>query len=210
MDFAINPGALSNMQTAVVDALIAGAEARDLVPLAFWFGAADPEGIQAVLGDAGPVALVNLQHMQNGPARSAEFLSLDIPVLQALGYRHGDPQGWRAAESGVPMHMVAPFLSVPEGWGMSDPLVIEAVEAGQSVPIPEQMNALLDKLAALATLRRTPPADKRLALLFWNYPAGEKNLSASHLNVPASLEALTGALADACYTVPATGEAALI
>lgn len=208
--FAIHPGTLSNMQTAVVDALIASAEARGLAPLAFWFDAADPEGIQAVLGDAGPVALVNLQHMQNGPARSAEFLTLDIPVLQALGYRQDDPQGWRAAESGVPMHMVAPFLSVPEGWGMSDPLVIEAVEAGQSVPIPEQMNALLDKLAALATLRLTPPADKRLALLFWNYPAGEKNLSASHLNVPASLEALTGALADAGYTVPATGEAALI
>ncbi len=198
------------MQTKVLDALVAASEARGLVPLVFWFDAADPRALQTHLGPAKPDILVNLQHMQNGSARRAEFRALDIPVLQTLTYRQGDPATWREATSGVPMHMVAPFLSVPESWGMSDPLVIDAVEGGEPVPITEQIEALLDKAAALAALRRTPASEKRLALMFWNYPAGEKNLSASHLNVPRSLERLTAALAAAGYDVLPTAEARLI
>src|SRR5690606_16939149 len=110
-----------------------------------------------------------LQHMQNGPARQAEFLALDIPVLQTLSYREGDRAAWRRASSGVPSHMVAPFLSLPERWGMGDPLVIDVVEDGEPVPIEEQVDALLAKAEALTRLRRTPPAEKRLAAMFWNY-----------------------------------------
>ncbi|MGV8763023.1 cobaltochelatase subunit CobN, partial [Pseudomonas aeruginosa] len=46
--------------------------------------------------------------------------------------------------------------------------------------------ALLDKLDRLLRLRRLPAADKHLALMFWNHPEGEKNVAASHPNVPAS------------------------
>lgn len=207
---AFHAGSLSAMQTHVIDALVAGAEARGLAPLAVWFDAADPRALRSLLEPAGAAVLVNLHHMQNGPARRAEFESLGIPVLQTLGFRDGGPEDWRRASSGIPPHLVAPFLAVPEGWGMSDPLVIEAVENGEPAPIPEQVAALLDKAGALAALRRTPNAGKRLAVMVWNYPPGEKNLSASNLNVPRSLERLTGALAAAGYAVPPTGEARLI
>ncbi|WP_247889965.1 cobaltochelatase subunit CobN [Azospirillum brasilense] len=208
--FAFHAGSLSAMQTGVIDALVAGAESRGLAPLAIWFDATDPQALQSLLRPAGAALLVNLHHMQNGPARRAEFESLGIPVLQTLGYRDGGPEDWRRAPGGVPSQLVAPFLAVPEGWGMSDPLVIEAVERGEPVPIAEQVAALLDKVAALAALRRTANADKNLAVMVWNYPPGEKNLSASNLNVPRSLERLTGALAAAGYDVPPTEEARLI
>ncbi len=204
--FAIHSNTLGNMQTKVVDALVEGSEARGMVPLVFWFEAAKPRALHDVFAASKPDVLINLQHMQNGSARSAEFLALDIPVLQSLTYRLGDRAAWRAATSGVPMYMVAPFLSVPESWGMSDPIVVNAIEDGEPAPLPEQVGALLNKAAALAELRRTPPPEKRLALMFWNYPPGEKNLAASHLNVPRSLERLTAALAAAGYEVPPTSE----
>lgn len=204
--FAIHASAIANMQTAIPDRLIAGTEARGMIPLVFWFDAADPEALRRAFADARPDILVNLQHMQNGAARSAEFLALDIPVLQTLTYRQGDPGAWRAAASGVPQSMTAPFLSLPESWGMSDPLVIDAIRDGAPAPMEDQIDALLDKAASLAALRRTPATQKRLGLMFWNYPPGEKNLSASHLNLPRSLERLTRALAEAGYDVPPTGE----
>ena len=208
--FAFHVSSLSSMQTGVLDALIAGAEARGLAPLAFWFDAADPSALRSLLEPAAPAALVNLHHMQNGAARRAEFESLDVPALQTLGYRDGDAEAWRRAASGVMQHLVAPVLAAAERWGMSDTLVIEVVENGEPVPLPEQTALLLDKAAALAALRAAAPADKRLALMVWNYPPGEKNLSASNLNVPRSLERLTAALAAAGYDVPPTDEARLI
>ena len=48
----------------------------------------------------------------------------------------------------------------------------------------------MDKALRLARLQRLAPAEVRSALLFYNYPPGEKNLGASFLNVPRSLEAL--------------------
>ncbi|TWT05039.1 cobaltochelatase subunit CobN [Reyranella sp. CPCC 100927] len=208
--FAVHASALANMQTRVIDALVAASEARGLVPLVFWFEAADPRALQSTLGSASPDVLVNLQHMLNGPVRLAEFQALDRPVLQTITFREGDPAAWRRATSGVPPHIVAPFLSLPESWGVSDPLVIDAVENGEPTPLPEQVAALLDKAAALAALRRTPVADKRLALMFWNYPIGEKNLSASHLNVPRSLERISKALSAAGYDVTPADERQLI
>lgn len=59
-------------------------------------------------------------------------------------------------------------------------------------------------------MRRLPAADKHLALMFWNHPEGEKNVAASHLNVPASLARLGEALRAAGYRVATSDESALI
>lgn len=206
----IHRGAIAGMETRVVDALVAGAEARGIMPLVFWTGDAGPEALRSQIGPAQPDVLLVATHLQNGPAWAAEFLALDIPVIQTVSYREGGIAHWQASQSGMAQHLVAPFLALPEAWGASDPMVVDAVENGEPVPIPSQFQALMAKVARLAALRRKPAAEKRLALMIWNYPPGAKNLSASHLNVPRSLERLTGALAQAGYDVPATGETGLI
>lgn len=208
--FAIHPSLVSGMETQVIDALVARAEAQGMMPIVFWFEAGDATALQKLLMPAGADVLVIATHLQNGPARKAEFLKLGIPVLQAISYRDGDPQSWASAQSGMSSRLVAPFLAVPEGWGVSDPIVIDAVRNGEPVPILPQVDALLAKAARLAALRQKPAADKRLALMFWNYPPGEKNVSASNLNVPRSLAKLTEALAAAGYDVSPADELRLI
>ena len=206
----IHRGMISGMETRVVDALVAGAEARGVIPLVFWTGDAGPEALRRQIGEAQPDVLLVATHLQNGPARAAEFLALDVPIIQTVSYREGGIAHWQQAQSGIAQRLVVPFLALPEAWGVSDPMVIDAVEDGELVPIPSQLEALLAKVARLATLRRKPAGEKRLALMIWNYPPGDKNLSASHLNVPRSLERLTAALAQAGYDVPASDEARLI
>lgn len=87
---------------------------------------------------------------------------------------------------------------------------ISALENGEPKLMAGQAEALLDKLDRLLRLRRLPAADKHLALMFWNHPEGEKNVAASHLNVPASLARLGEALRAAGYRVATSDESALI
>ncbi|MDI9719180.1 hypothetical protein, partial [Pseudomonas aeruginosa] len=68
--------------------------ASAMAPLAVWFDDSDPEALRKSFAGADVQALVNLQHLQNGPARRAEFLALDVPVLQTLGYRDGNEADW--------------------------------------------------------------------------------------------------------------------
>ncbi|MCQ4292124.1 cobaltochelatase subunit CobN [Pseudomonas stutzeri] len=208
--FAIHRGAIADGQLAAIDELIRRSERHGQAPLAFWFDESDPQGLTELFAGADVQALVNLQHMQNGPARKAEFLELDVPVLQTFGYRDGSEADWLAEPSGMQARTAAAFLSVPEAWGMSDTLVISALQDGEPQLMEGQVEALLDKLDRLVRLRQRPADEKHLALMFWNHPDGERNLSASHLNVPASLAGLSDALQRAGYDVPAKAEAELI
>jgi len=207
---AIHSSAISSMQTQVIDAVIRRSEALGQMPVAFWFDADAADALNKVARPANPDVLINMQHMGNGNARMAEFRQLGIPVLQTLNYRDGDIAEWQQATSGAPSRLVAPFIAVYEIWGMSDPLVIAAVEKGELAPMLEQVDAVLRKAAMLAALRHTAAADKRLALMFWNYPQGEKNFAASNLNVPRSLESLTRSLRAAGYDVPVASEQQVI
>lgn len=202
--------AIGSMETGVLDAVIDRAAAHGVQAFGLWFDASDERGLSAALEPLMVDAIVNLTHLQNGQARQAEFLELDVPVIQTLSSRQGTAEAWRSASSGVAPALVATFIAVPEGWGMSDPIVIGAVEEGEQRPIPEQVDALAAKLARLAALRRKPDLEKRLALMFWNYPAGENNLSASHLNVPRSVALLSERLAASGYKVRPTTEQGLI
>lgn len=199
--FAIHRGALVDGQLRLIDELIRRSEARGQAPLAFWADDKDPQALGKILEPVDSEVLVNLQHMQNGAARQAEFLALGIPVLSTLTWREGDRAHWRASNSGVMPRTAATMLTVPESWGMTDPLVIAAIEDGEATPIPEQVDALLGKIDSLSRLRRLAPFEKRLALMFWNHPDGEKNISASNLNVPRSLARLSIALQQSGHDV---------
>ncbi|MGK6354413.1 cobaltochelatase subunit CobN [Sphingomonas sp. DT-207] len=198
---AMSEGLIRDMQTDTLDAVVAAIEDKELLAAPFWYDEADPEALTKVVAPLDAVALVNMTHMQNADARRAEFAALGIPVLQAVADRTNDLAGWRTDSSGISPQSAAVALSVPESWGISDPLVVSAVEKGRAVPIPEQVALLAAKLQRLAVLRTKPAAEKNVALFFWNYPAGEKNLAASNLNLPRSIARLTAEMAKAGYRV---------
>ncbi|GGJ87629.1 cobaltochelatase subunit CobN [Pseudomonas matsuisoli] len=208
--FAIHRGSIVDGQLQLVDDLIRKTEARGMLPLVFWFDDALSDALQRMLKPADVDVLVNLQHMQNGAARKVELEALDIPVLQAFTSREGSRDAWRAGSTGIAQRSAVSLMALPESWGMVDPLVIAAVENGEPAPIEEQVDALLGKAERLARLRHKPEAEKRIAVMFWNHPGGERNIAASNLNIPRSLAHLSRALKDAGYGAEAHDEAFFI
>jgi len=171
--------------------------------------------ITALLSSAGqPRAdvLINMQIMLNGAGRKEEFEQLGIPVLQAMPYRGGEQADWEADPKGLDPQDIPFYLAQPEFAGLIDPLFAAATRKadGDIVPIERQLQAVIDKAMRLARLQRLPHEDVKTAIQFYNYPPGEKNLGASFLNVPRSLERLLDAYAERGYSVEQTDETWLI
>jgi cobaltochelatase CobN len=120
--------------------------------------------------------------------RLARYRAQNMPVLNVINYRNGNREEYQADLAGISTFYIPFRLSVAEYIGIQDPVVLSTNEGGEMVPMPEQLDLLLGKAVKLAQLKRKANADKRLALVFWNTPAGEQNISASNMNVPSAGE----------------------
>lgn len=197
----MSSSAVSDDDTAVIDALIAALNAKGLDGVGVWFDQRRPQGLTEAVAPLAPALLINTQHIVAGDAIRDQLAALDLPALLTFSYREGGIEAWRSADTGLPSRSAAALLAPAEAWGMNDPMVISAFEKGGLAPIPEQIEAVAGRAASLVNLQRKPNVDKRLALMFWNHPGGEANVSASNLNVPRSLEALSRDLNGAGYAV---------
>lgn len=202
----MSSSSVSDDDTAVPDALIAALDAHGIDGVGVWFDQRQARGLIEAVAPLNPDLLINTQHIVAGGVIRDQLAQLDVPMVTTFSYRDGDADAWRGSPSGLPSRSAAALLAPAETWGVSDPMVIAAVDDGALVPIPEQIEAVAARAARQSALRRTPNADKRLALMFWNHPGGEANISASNLNVPRSLEALSQDLNAAGYAVPALPE----
>ncbi len=181
---------LSSEQTSWFDDLVQRIEARGAIAMPVY--AAATESVIPFLSRDGKSLvdlIINTQIMLAPELRKIDFAGLGVPVLQATAYRRGDSKEWRADQQGLALADVPFYLAQSEYTGISDIMIIAAHDksADQIVAIPEQSQALADKALRMLALQQKPHAEKRLGLMFWNYPPGEKNLSASYLNLPRSL-----------------------
>ncbi|RDK08024.1 cobaltochelatase subunit CobN [Cupriavidus lacunae] len=211
---AIHQAYVSGLDSAFIDDLIRRLEARHARALTFYGPVMDADGILRMAMPEGRRlvdVLVNGQIMLNPQGRRAEFEKLDVPVMQVMPYRKGDAQAWQDDPHGISLTDTPFYLVQPELAGVIDPIVAAATARGDGaiVGLPAQLDSVADKALALARLRSLPNADKRVAILYYNYPAGEKNLSASFLNLPKSLASTLAALRAAGYTTEAADEARL-
>lgn len=201
--------------TGFIDATIARLEAAGALAVPMYTSAMGNGEISQLLAYQGKPrgdVLINMQIMLNANGRKAEFDALGMPVLQAMPYRAGEEADWQADAQGIEVVDIPFYLAQAEYAGLIDPLVAASTRQadGDILPIDRQLQALVDKALRLARLQRLAPAEVRSALLFYNYPPGEKNLGASFLNVPRSLEALLAAYAERGYDVKTLDEQQLI
>ncbi len=163
--------------------------------------------------DGRPIVHVMLVHTFLGvdpDARKAWHRSLDVPAIPVLTYRGGTREDYLADPVGVSRFELPFTLTNAEYIGLQDPVVLAANEGGELVPMPEQLQMLVDKAVRLARLRMMRNADKRLALFYWNHPPGETNQGASNLNVPRSIGHLVDRLRAQGYAIEPATEDALI
>ncbi|MBI2748368.1 MAG: cobaltochelatase subunit CobN [Burkholderiales bacterium] len=211
---AFHQQSIAAEQTGLIDDLIARIEAGGAVPLAFYSPVMDNTAATQMLAPGGKTladVLINTQITLNPESRRTEFEKLGIPVIQALNYRKGDVQAWRDDAVGIALMDVPFYLAQAEYAGVHDILIASATDTAsdQVRPIAEQASAVVGKALAMARLAHLDNADKKVVILFWNYPPGEKNLGASYMNLPTSLEDTLASLQAAGYRTEARDAASL-
>ncbi len=210
---AMFASAIGSDSTAHIDALVREVEARGGIALPFFRDTDAGVPVDALLSrDGKPFVdvVANFEILYRSDI-GADYARLGVPVLQAITYWDGAEAVWQADRQGISPGATSFYLALPEQAGFIDPLI---VAAGRSrtppQPIRAQIKALADKAFNYAALRRTPAADKRVGIVFYNYPPGEKNLGASGLNLPRSLHATLVALREAGYGADLPTEPALL
>jgi cobaltochelatase CobN len=167
-------------------------------------------------------ALVGLTlKIGNVPEKLAPLLSrLDVPVLNAIALNSQSRAEWERSPSGLEFIERSWQVGSAELAGAVAPTIVASKEklvdvaTGQSftmtLPIPERVARLADRVMALVRLRREPPAGKRIAVIYYNYPPGGEGIGASYLNVmPQSLMQILNRLRAGGYDVgnaPASGD----
>ena len=186
--------------TALIDAVIAEIERQgaEAIPI---FGY--PAGItfETLLRDAdgsarADVALAFLFRFA-GPDAGESLRKLDIPVLSLISLYGRSEAEWRDSAQGLSMFEGTFQIAVPELAGLVAPTVVGSKErrtdpdTGLTIvasrPIVPRVTLAVQRALGYAALAATPNADKRVAVLFYNYPPGKAGIGASYLNVADSL-----------------------
>jgi cobaltochelatase CobN len=204
---------------APVEALVRALEARGLNVLPV-FG----PHLAAVLGALpSPGELDVLLTTTSFSAGAGDALErLDVPVLQAI-FCASSENVWAANVTGLSPRDVAMNVALPEFDGR---LITAAVSFKNTLahdvalqtdvvryqPRADRVAHVADLARNWARLRRTPPAERKVAILLANYPSKNARVgNAVGLDTPASLHALLRALRDAGYdtgpSLPADGQA---
>ena len=205
---------LAAQQMGTIDEMIRQIEAKGGIAWPFYAPTKDADAIRKMVmigSDVLPNVLINTQAIFNPKGRRFEFEQLQIPVIQGMPYRNGTPSDWEKDEHGVSMMNIPTFLSQAELAGSGDIQIIEATSKNDQItPIIAQVSALVNKAINLAKLQSKANHEKKVTVFFYNYPPGEKNFTASYLNIPRSFLNMLNVLKDAGYDTNLMSEEDLI
>ncbi len=205
--------------TAFVDTLCDAIEARGATALPVFCGSlrdAVPD-LMTLLGRADAVVTTVLA--AGGTVASAAsaggddswdagaLAALDVPVLQGLCLTTSRAT-WAASDAALSPMDAAMQVAIPEFDGrlITVPFSFKETAPGDDLPTyvadPERAARLAGLAVRHASLRRTPVADRRVAIVLSSYPTKHARVgNAVGLDTPASAVVLLTALRDAGYTV---------
>ena len=206
--------------SAHYDAVIETLEARGLrVIPAFASGLDSRPAVKAFFMDRGePIvdAVVSLTgfSLVGGPAyndtdAAQEMLeALDVPYLAVQGLEFQSLQDWESSSMGLMPVEATMMVAIPELDGATGSMVfggrseLSAGEKCDMQPAPERIDRLADRVARLVGLRHTPIAERKVAIVLFNFPPNSGAAgTAAHLSVFESLFNTLSAMQDEGYHV---------
>ena len=136
---------------------------------------------------------------------------IDIPTINLISLYGRSEKDWRESPTGLSLFEGTFNLAVPELAGTIAPIVVGTKEKLQdkgtgltsviTSPIQSRVEMAVARAIRYAELRRIPNAQKKIALIYYNYPPGKANIGASYLNVAESLSNILQRLKDEGYDV---------
>ena len=200
--------------TALLNAIIAEIERQGAEAIPF-FGYPDALAFEKMLLDEqghsrADVALSFLFRFAD--FHSSDTLQrLNIPVINLVSLYGRSEKEWRASNTGLSMFEGTFQVAVPEVAGLVAPVVVGSMEKVKdpesgltlvvSRPIASRITRAVERGFRYAALHATPNRDKRVALLFYDFPPGKANIGASYLNVAGSLANILQRMAQEGYDV---------
>ncbi len=140
------------------------------------------------------------------------FRRLNVPVLHPMLLGKRKRTDWERSVKGLSPMEVLIYVILPELDGVIESLPVAALTPRPTSRIgdlqeleilPGRLNKLLARSANYLQLRRKAPADRRIALILYNYPPGEGQVGrGAFLDTFASVERITAALRGAGYDCP--------
>jgi magnesium chelatase subunit H len=173
---------------AVLPVFVSGIEAH--VAVREWLVGLPLDAFVSTMGFSivgGPASSTKPGH-HHGTA--ADLLAaLDVPYLVAQPLLMQSETEWR--ERGVVSMQSVVMYDLPEMDGVTSTVALGAIKDGELAVIPDRLERILDQVEGWVRLRRKPVADRRVAIVLYNFPSGlGKAGTAALLDVPASVTAL--------------------
>jgi cobaltochelatase CobN len=149
----------------------------------------------------------------NVPDRTIPIMErAGVPVINALGLLDQTQEEWEQSAVGVPMSARGYQIASPEFAGLIAPTVyavreertdpVSGLQYVAEAMVPERVERLAERIAQMVRLRQTPNAEKRVAIMYYNFPPGRENVGAAYLNVlPDTLWGMLNRLRDEGYDV---------
>ncbi|WP_081581697.1 cobaltochelatase subunit CobN [Pararhodospirillum photometricum] len=171
--------------------------------------------VETLLERHRPAVVINLTGFAlaaPGRPRSSPLRVGGGPVFQGVLAASTEAQ-WRASVNGLPARDIAMAVALPEvdghilGRALSFKGALGTDNALQAVlarhcPVPDRVLFMAQLAAAWATLRTTPAAQRKVALILASYPSREGRLgNGVGLDTPAATVEVLAALAGAGYTL---------
>ncbi len=210
--------------TALIDAIIAEVERRgaEAIPI---FGYPAAVAFKELLGTGENVRAdvgLGLSFQFNDAQAAAILEEVGIPVINLISLYGRSEEDWLNSPTGLSAFEGTFNLASPELAGTVAPTVVGTKEKLRDPltglnsvvtrPIAERVGMAVSRGLNYANLSRTGNADKRIAIMYYNYPPGRASISASYLNVAESLESILQRLHQEGYDIggePPSAEAIL-
>jgi len=185
--------------TKLLDALIAEVEKQggEAVPV---FGYPGAVAFQRLLGEGDAVradAGLGLSFLFNDSETPRILEKVGIPIVNLVTLYGRSEQEWRSSANGLSAFEGTFNLAAPELAGTIAPTVVGTKEkivdptsgltSVITSPVGSRVEMAVSRAMRYAALRMKPNAEKRVALIYYNYPPGKAGIAASYLNVAESL-----------------------
>ncbi|MDI6727447.1 MAG: cobaltochelatase subunit CobN [Thermodesulfovibrionales bacterium] len=123
---------------------------------------------------------------------------LNVPIIDAITLYSQSKEEWEQSPVGLDIFERSWQVAIPEMAGIIQPTIIASkekmidkktsIEYIEERPIPERIEKLTRRIKAWINLQDKQNKDKKVAIIYYNYPPGKQNIGASYLNVlPESL-----------------------
>lgn len=201
-----NRTSIETEQTGLIDQTIQDIESKGAAVVPFFFklsrGEQNYDELLYLTGSntVDIDLIINFRNIHWAEQRKKEFEKFGVPVLQAISYNSGNQAAWEDDKQGISANMMAFTLVLPEGAGVTDPMIVAARDriSGITEIIDYQLKHLVNKAINLTKLKYKANHDKKLTVFVW----GDQDVGASFLNVPESIVSIGNQLNADGYNIP--------